>query len=461
MIKPITISECVARFGGELIGPDVEFFTACIDARASNPESIFVALPGQYADGHQFLSQLKEYQGRCALISDRTAIQEGLSYWLVDNTQDGLVHIAQLRRAQFSGCVLGLTGSSGKTTVKAMVKAILSQAFGDTCVFATHGNLNNHLGVPLSLLSIQPDCQYAIIEMGASAVGEIAQLAALAKPHIALVNNVMPAHVEGFGSLERIAIGKGEIYQALSSHATAIINSDDDFSHTFNQLVGSRPSLRYSTKSEIHADVYATDIHCHADSSTFTLHYQNDQLKVKLPIEGLHNVKNFLAASACALAAGATLTSIKAGANHMSFESGRLTRVAGLNGSTIVDDSYNANPGSMKAAIDVLANSSSSTLLILGDMAELGDQSAQLHQQVGEYAREKNIHALFAYGHYANDYLQGFGDNGQSFDDLHQMIHKIKECLTQTSSVLIKGSRGAQMERVVSALTTKEDTATC
>ncbi len=460
MIKPLILSELVEQYGGQLIGSDCQFMSAVIDTRQLKKGDLFIALQGSRVDGHDYLANVAQMGGVGAVITSDQNVVEGQSYWLVDNAEVAFAHIALERRNQYSHPVIGLTGSCGKTSVKAMIRSVLSAAVGELAVFATKGNLNNQLGVPLSILSIQPSHQYAVIEMGASAVGDIAELVAIAKPDVALVNNVMPAHVEGFGSIDNIAQGKSEIYDGLGEDGVAIINLDDHYSPLFLKKNASRAIVTFSC-SDQSASVYAGNIVAHPDRCHFTLSLKGQNITVELPVPGKHNIYNALAAAACAHAVGIEIEFIKAGLENVHIDDGRLQIIQGFRGCRIIDDSYNANPGSIRAAIDVLSTMNGERLLVLGDMAELGSESAALHSNVGAYAKQQGIEQFWVIGQFAANYCSGYGEGARAFSDCDDLIRALKASVSEHSTVLVKGSRGARMERVVSGLKMSGDISAC
>jgi UDP-N-acetylmuramoyl-tripeptide--D-alanyl-D-alanine ligase len=406
---------------------------------------LFVALRGDNFDGHDFLAQAAAKKV-CGLVVEKFDASIPLPQLIVNNSLQALGQIAALNRAAFTKPVLAITGSSGKTTVKTMLASILAECGS---VHATKGNLNNHIGVPLTLLHINAEHDFAVIEMGASAIGEIAYLCSLAKPHIAMVNNVMPAHIEGFGSIEGVAQAKGEIYEALSSKNTAVINLDDDFAAQYLAKVKSnimQVSLRNTA-----ADCYADKIHYAQDSVSFDLHIYCEKTLVNLNAQGEHSVRNALMAAAMAYGVGANLNNIQSGLAKFSPVGGRMSRHQGVNGSLIIDDSYNANPGSVRAAIDVLCECAGQRILVLGDLAELGDHAADLHAQLGLYAKHKNIEHFFTLGVLTQYASEAFGEqNGQHhFFERDQLSLKLKELVAADTTILIKGSRSAKMDLVV------------
>jgi UDP-N-acetylmuramoyl-tripeptide--D-alanyl-D-alanine ligase len=439
----------------ELFNGDAVFAQVNTDTRTLNQGDLFVALRGEKFDAHDFIYQAVA-KNPVGLVVEKFFPEISLPQLVVSDCLLALGQIAAFNRQLFAGPVIAITGSSGKTTVKTMLASILQEA-GNT--HATKGNFNNHIGVPLTLLQLNADHQFAVIEMGASGPNEIAYLCELAKPHVSMINNVMPAHIAGFGSIEGVAKAKGEIYQALEASGVAVINMDDQFSgfwiHSLIRSSVIRVSLQQST------DCYATDIQLHTDTVEFVLHHQKDLCPISLQVPGEHNICNALMSAACAIAVGVDLKKIQRGLKNFSPVSGRMSRHIGINGVDIIDDSYNANPGSVRAAIDVLAKLPKG-VLVLGDLAELGEEAEKLHSQLGDYAREKNIYQLFTLGKLSENVSRAFCKNtegknsevknAEHFVDREKLIEKLKQQANSDITYLIKGSRSAQMDLVVRAL---------
>lgn len=447
MIAALTLSQLAQTFGGTLLYPDTAFSALSTDTRSLRDGELFVALRGANFDAHDFLESaaLKA----AGLVVERPNKMLNRPQWVVPDTTQALAQIALLARQQFSGQVIAVTGSSGKTTVKEMIAAILGRV---APTLATRGNLNNHIGVPLTLLSLEKDHRFAVIEMGASGPGEIAYLCTIARPHIGLVNNVMPAHMAGFGSLEAIAEAKSDIYNALPPAGTAVINRDERWARRWRNKVSCDQIRDYSLVDR-EATFFASQIEdLGGTASRFVLNTPGGGAEIHLPLPGRHNIANSLAAAACAMAAGADLESIAAGLAGVRPVAGRMQRRTGKNGATVFDDSYNANPGSMRAAIDVLAAREGRRLLVCGDMAELGVGAAQLHREIGAYAKSKGVDWLWATGRYAASSAQGFGAGAQVCTDKPQLAAELTAILDADTTVLVKGSRSAGMEDVVNLI---------
>ncbi len=469
MIGSLTFQALVDRFGGYLVNGDFSFSSVSTDTRTIQSGDVFVALKGDRFDAHDFLSTALE-NGAQALVLSQPKENISCPQWIVADTTIALGNIARLAKEQFTGSLVAVTGSSGKTTVKGMLLSILQEASGQEEVLATKGNLNNHIGVPLTLFSLNPKHRFAVIEMGASGLGEIEYLTQLAKPNVALVNNVMAAHVEGFGSISNIANAKGEIYEGLLHDGIAVINVDDQYASQWLSQNSERKTMTFSTTKATGADVMAHNIcsdekHCASFElllgrefgAKFGLKLANQSLDVNLNVIGKHNVANAVAAAACAYALSVDSEAIIRGLNKYSGDAGRLQLMPGFNHSVVIDDSYNANPGSVCAAIDVLASMSLNTVLVLGDMGELGDQSEQAHRDVGEYAANKNINHLLSLGNLTSLSAEAFGVNGVSYQAIELLIDQAKKIADEKTVFLIKGSRSSRMERVVQALIERGD----
>lgn len=450
MIKALSLQQIADYMGATLIGSSIDINRISTDTRQILTGDLFVALRGENYDAHNFLAQAKD-AGACALVLEKESSDIHLPQLLVADTTRALGAIAALIRSQFDGVVAAITGSCGKTTVKEMLAEILS-THGK--VHATKGNFNNHIGMPLTLFNLSADDKFAVLEMGASAGGEIDYLVQLARPHIALVNNVMPAHVEGFGSVDAIARAKAEIYQGLNESGVAIINLDDSYASEMMCELPTQNKLTFSVFNSS-ADVYAKNIQQQSQGTIFSLCTPNGQCEVTLHVIGRHNLANGLAASCCAIAAGASLSSIAAGLDRFKAVDGRLNIEEGVAGCIVVDDSYNANPGSVCAAIDAVKNIPGNKILVLGDMAELGSEAESSHKMIGEYAQTAGFQHLYSAGILSRDAVDSFGINAEAFNDKDSLVEKLITQVSKETVVLIKGSRSARMEVVAQALTSK------
>jgi len=345
--------------------------------------------------------------------------------------------------------VAAVTGSNGKTTVKEMIASILSVK-GQPLV--TRGNLNNEIGVPLTLLRMDESHSHAVIEMGANHIGEIAYLASLAEPDVGLVTNAMSAHLEGFGSLDGVAQAKGEMFECLGESATAIVNADDKYADAWRERA--RPARVISFGIRQVADVSADEIEFDPRDwhTCFRMRTQAGETLVRMPLVGQHNVMNALAATAACLALGVSLAEVCDGLARMENVKGRLRAQPASNGALLIDDTYNANPSSLQAGLDVLAMMPGKRYLVLGDMAELGEEAVALHKNVASQAREAGVQFLYAVGENSRHAVAAFGVGGQHFSDHESLLSAFRAELNENSVVLIKGSRLMQMERIVNGL---------
>ncbi len=462
MIAAFALQKLASLYGGQVYGPGTLLSAVGTDTRTIEADNLFVALRGERFDAHDHLEQALD-KGVKAFVIDRAESKELLeqhqcSVWLIKDTTLALGHIAEYQRSQFSKPLIAITGSSGKTSVKGMLASILSCYVGVESVFATKGNFNNHIGVPLSLLSLNNTHQYAVIEMGASGPNEIAYLSAMAKPDIAVVNNVMPAHVEGFGSVQGIATAKGEIYSGLKEHGCAIVNGDDVYADQWLDNIKQETTILFSGSGRTEHNsnkvaVYAKNSRILNNGCySFSLSCGDEAVVVKLNVLGQHNVANAVSAAACAYALGMNIQFIRKGLEQFSAEKGRLQVLAGINQSTLIDDTYNANPGSMKAALDVLADSSSKSIFVMGDMGELGDSAKEEHESIGAYAKQKNIQYFFSLGKQSEHASTAYGEGAQHFESIESLIDTLQGLTLKQPVILVKGSRSARMERVVHAL---------
>lgn len=434
--------------GAELA--DTEITGVAIDTRQLQPGDLFVAIKGERVDGHDYLAEAAVRGAIAALVTRK--VDSELPQVLVDDTALALGDLASAVRAQRDVRVVGITGSNGKTTVKTLVASILSR-HGRTHVSA--GNYNNELGLPLTLLAMPRDTEYAVLEMGAGKSGDIGYLAAIARPDIGLVTLIAPAHLARMGSIEGVAETKGALYQALPADGIAIINADDAFASFFGGLAGARKVLRFGLEQP--ADVGADIIEQRVDGSRFVLSTPHGDAEVALPLPGRHNIANALAAAAVALALEVPLDTIVAGLEQVPGVAGRLRREVTMGGWTVIDDSYNANPSSMMAAIDTLLLADGERWLVLGDMAELGADAQALHAGIGMRARERGVDRLFAVGPLGAATVEAFGVGGEHFDDKPALIAALQAQLHVGVTCLVKGSRSAGMEQVVAALGSDAD----
>jgi UDP-N-acetylmuramoyl-tripeptide--D-alanyl-D-alanine ligase len=436
--------------GGVLHGPNAGFGVVTTDSRTLEPGSLYVALRGERFDGHEFVPEVQA-KGAAGVLVARTASIE-LPQVVVPDVLAGLTAFASAWRNQFSARVAGITGSNGKTTVKEMTGAILARA--GSCL-VTRGNLNNHIGVPLTLCRLEPTHRYAVIEMGANHLGEIAHLASVAKPDVGLVINAGPAHLEGFGGIDGVARGKGEMFAGLGAHQTAVINADDRFAAYWHGVARAAGRVLTFGMRE-RADFAAVNVHAsNADSGPaleFELVCPLGRRRVPLALAGEHNVMNALAAAAAAHAAGAGLDAITEGLAGMRAVAGRLEFKALADGGRLIDDSYNANPASVRAGLRALAALPGEHWLVLGEMRELGEESARLHAEIGEFARECGVKRLYAVGDEAHHAVETFGAGATWFAVVEDLIESLRGEVRPGVTVLVKGSRSNRLERVAIAL---------
>ncbi|MDI3397056.1 UDP-N-acetylmuramoyl-tripeptide--D-alanyl-D-alanine ligase [Pseudomonas sp. V88_4] len=447
MLKALKLSELTNALDARLISADASFDGVSIDSRAIKAGQLFIALTGPRFDGHDYLNEVAA-KGAVAALVEREVADSTLPQLLVKDTRQALGQLGALNRAAFTKPVAAVTGSSGKTTVKEMLASILRTRGS---VHATRGNLNNDLGVPLTLLELAPEHSAAVIELGASRLGEIAYTVGLTKPHVAILNNAGTAHVGEFGGPEKIVEAKGEIIEGLAADGVAVLNLDDKAFGIWKTRAAGRKVLTFAlsnTQADFHASDLATDARgCPA----FNLHSPEGVERVQLNLLGTHNVANAMAAAAAAHALGVSLFGIATGLGAVQPVKGRTVAQLAKNGMRVIDDTYNANPTSMCAAVDILAGFSGRTVLVLGDIGELGDWAEQGHRDVGEYARGK-VSALYAVGPNMVHAVNAFGKEAHHFGTQAELIQALAAEQDTNTTILIKGSRSAAMENIVAAL---------
>lgn len=447
MLEPMTLSQLTGTLGGRLSGADARFNGVSIDSRSVGAGQLFVALAGPRFDGHDYLADVQA-KGAVAALVEREVAGVDLPQLVVADCRVALGQLGALNRARFHNPVVAITGSSGKTTVKEMLASILRTR---GLVHATRGNLNNDLGAPLTLLEIAPEHSAAVIELGASRIGEIRYTVGLTKPQVVIINNAGTAHVGEFGGPEKIVEAKGEILEGLGEGGIAILNLADKAFDIWRKRAGSHRVISFALDNpgaDFHASNLGRDVRgCPA----FTLHGAGGEVTVQLNLLGVHNVSNALAAAAAAHAVGVSLSGIAAGLAAVQPVKGRTVAQIAPGGACVIDDSYNANPTSMCAAIDILAAFSGRTVLVLGDIGELGQWAEEGHRQVGDYARGK-VDALYAVGANMAHAVQAFGAHGRHFATQAELIDAVSAENISDTTILIKGSRSAAMENVVAAL---------
>jgi UDP-N-acetylmuramoyl-tripeptide--D-alanyl-D-alanine ligase len=436
--------------GARLVGGNAEFMRVTTDSRDIRQGDLFVGIRGKRFDGQAFAAQAIAGGAVAAVVSDvpRNA-GAGARLLVVADTRVALGQLAAYWRARFAMPLIAITGSNGKTTVKEMLAAILRQSAGESGVLATVGNFNNDIGMPLTLLQLRAQHRYAVVEMGMNHLGEIAYLSRLAKPTTALINNAGTAHIGELGSTEAIARAKGEIFEGLDMAGAAIINSDDAFADFWRGLAKSRRVVDFGLdrKAAISARYELA-----AAGSLVTIVTPESQFVATLNVPGLHNVKNALAAATAAYALGIDPKAIVAGVAAYRGVTGRLQHQRLASGTTLIDDTYNANPESMMAAIAVLAAHAGRKVLVMGDMDELGDTASAMHAAIGVFAKRAGVERLFALGDLSAEAVRGFGDGGAHFATIEELVAAIAGVLGRDTTLLIKGSRFMRMERVVEAL---------
>lgn len=425
-------------------GSDVVFRGVSTDTRTLVKGNLFIALRGPNFDGHDYLDDARE-RGAVAAAVSRTD-GDDLPLLRVDDTRLALGQLAAYWRSRFAIPFVAVTGSNGKTSVKEMIGAILG---GCGATLVTRGNLNNDIGVPLTLNRLSAEHRYAVLELGANHPGEIAYLRRLVKPQVAVVNNAGPAHLEGFGDLDGVARAKGELFAGLDEDAVCIVNADDAFANLWRSMAAPHRIISFGleAQADVHADwngdIHGSDIELITPAGTARLH---------LAMPGRHNVMNALAATAAALALNIPLTSIASGLESIRPVRGRWQSEPGVEGTQIIDDTYNANPASLHAALQLLSGAAAETWVVLGDMGELGASGVQLHRDAGAEARRVGVKRLFALGTLAAEAAATFGDDAETFEDAGALIARLAESARPGVVILVKGSRSMRMERVVEAL---------
>jgi UDP-N-acetylmuramoyl-tripeptide--D-alanyl-D-alanine ligase len=437
-------AEAAALVNGRLSGGDARFSAVSTDSRNIGRGELFVALRGERFDGHEFLAGAAGRGAAAAIIDRNYAGAFPLPVIIVDDTKRALGELARRWRERFSPALIAVTGSNGKTTVKEMVAAILRRHAGEASVLATSGNLNNDIGVPLTLLRLRAEHRWCAIELGMNHRGEIAYLAALAAPTVALVNNAQREHLEFMGSVDEVAAENASVYDALPAKGVAVVNADDEHAAYFRSRAGKRRVVDFGLRTAAVTGGYTLK----ELSSDLRLRTPDGEGAATLAIPGLHNVCNAFAASACAYAAGIGAASIAAGLNAFRPYTGRLQVKQAKDGATVIDDTYNANPDSVRAAIDVLVSCPAPTVLVLGDMGEVGAKGPEFHREIGAYARSRGVTELLALGDASTHAVAAFGKGAKHFNDVDELVPAIRG-----RTVLVKGSRFMKMERVVAALT--------
>lgn len=446
------VAEAARAIRGERRGADAEFGGVCTDSRSLARGDLFVALRGERFDGHDFVSAAAQAGAAAAMIAADAAPRfagETLPLLLVPDTRLGLGELAAHWRRKFTIPLVALTGSNGKTTVKEMLASILREAAGaPETVLATQGNLNNDIGVPLMLLRLGPGHRYAVIEMGMNHAGEIAYLTRLARPDVALVTNAGSAHIEFLKTREGIARAKGEIFEDLPPRGTAVINADDAFAGLWRAAAAGHRMVEFGLEQPA---AVSARYRLGPEATELSLRLPGGEVDTKLQVPGRHNVRNGLAAAAAAVALDVVPAAIARGLAAFSGVKGRLQRKPGISGAMLIDDTYNANPESVAAALEVLAAVPGTRLLVLGDMGELGPGTAELHAGIGRKARACGVDALLALGQASVQSAQAFGAGARHFERIEDLLAELENRLAPGVTVLVKGSRFMKMERVVNS----------
>lgn len=445
-MKLSEIAECIH---GQLIGEDAVITSASIDTRTIKPGQLYIGIKGKNFDGNDFVDKAEQAGAIAAIVNKGFAA--AIPHIIVDDTHLALAELASGWRKKTPVSVVGITGSNGKTTVKEMVAAILG--VNDNVLF-TQGNLNNDIGVPLTLLRLNEQHRYAVIEMGANHPGEIKYTSKYAQADVVVITNVGPAHIEGFGSLDGVARAKGEIIQTLKEKGIAILHRNDDYFDYWKSVAGIRKIMSFglNDSADVTAHSIKTEIHNNQFATTFELVAGQGSLAVNLKLAGRHNVINALAATAACLALGIELKQIKRGLESVIPVTGRLQPLVSRLGNIVIDDTYNANSASLKAGLDVLANCEGEPWLVLGAFGELGPESLKIHEEIGELIKSRGIVRLLAIGSDARNTVKSFGQGATFFETQQNLIEVLKQELKGDETILIKGSRAQRMENVAAAL---------
>jgi len=447
----LLLSEIAVAVDGCLLGEDVAVSSVSIDTRTLLKADLYIAIKGPNFDGHSFIDKAAS-AGASAVLVEQECDTE-LAQIIVKDTHLALAELAGVWKNKASVKAVAITGSNGKTTVKEMIAAVLNV---NANVMFTQGNLNNDIGVPLTLLKLQKQNQYAVIEMGANHSGEIAYSSHYVQADIAVITNVGAAHIEGFGSLEGVARAKGEIIESLGDEGIAILNKDDAFYSFWQQLAKDRKVVTFGLTKDADVTAKALEFRVEADEffTGFILSAGDDEIAVKLNLAGQHNVINALAAAASCLSLGIRLEQIKQGLEAMQAVTGRLQPLAGKKGVLVIDDTYNANPSSVKVALEVLKQCKGELWFVMGALAEIGPESVKRHEELGELIKSMNVVRLLTIGSDAESTSKTFGRGATFFKSQQQMIAYLEHELKGREAILVKGSRSQKMENVVASLVT-------
>jgi UDP-N-acetylmuramoyl-tripeptide--D-alanyl-D-alanine ligase len=448
----MSLAEAASAIGASVRGADVRFESVSTDSRTLSRGALFVALSGERFDGHRFIDAARERGAAAAMIEQRaaSALHEGaFPVLVVEESRLALGRLAAHWRGRFDVPLIVVTGSNGKTTVKEMIAAILRAHCGEEGALATEGNLNNDIGLPLTLLRLRQAHRAAVVELGVNHPGETAALAAIASPTVALINNAQREHQEFMGSVAEVAREHGVLFSALRTEGVGVINADDEHAGYWRGLLAGRRVCDFGVDrpAQVSGRHALTDF-----GSEIQLRAPQGAARIELHAEGRHNVLNACAAAAGALSAGAELDAVARGLAAFRAPGGRMRRLTASSGARLIDDSYNANPDSVRAAIDVLAAQRGTRLLLLGDMGEVGERGTEFHREIGAYARERGIDRLYATGALCRAAVEAFGEGARHFATTEELVAAAKDELSPQAAALVKGSRFMRMERVVHAL---------
>ncbi len=444
----MNLSEAASRSGARVMNADVRFTGCSIDSRTVQKGNLFIALRGEKFDGHNYIGAAME-NGACAALVEQEGADQTIPLLVAKDTRQTMASLAGSWRNEFDIPLLAVTGSNGKTTVKEMIRSVLGQR---AQVLSTRGNLNNDIGVPLTLFGLGDEHEYAVIEMGANHAGEIAMLSRLARPDVAVITQCAPAHLEGFGSLEGVARAKAEIYSGLGPEGTAVINADDDYAGFWKEVSSQFRQISFGIANQ--ADVCASNIQLDAENghTRFWLDTPSSSGPVKLSLPGNHNVMNALATAACCTAVELEFDDIRLGLENMPAVQGRLQLLITAAGIRVLDDTYNANLASLKAGIHTLMACPGKHWLVFGDMGELGDYTVDMHRQAGEAARLQGVDRLYAIGTASKYAVEMFGQGARHFERIEDLLEALHREIDVDVTLLVKGSRFMAMDRVVKSL---------
>lgn len=437
------LSEISRITDGKLIGDDLEIIGLSTDTRQLQEANLFVALVGEQFDPHELIAAGDADQAGAVLVEHEVNTKR--AQIVVKDSYAALQALAHQWRNKFSLPVIGVTGSNGKTSVKELIKQVLST---QGKVLATVGNLNNHIGVPLTLAGLDESHRYAVIEMGANHPGEIANLTQITNPDIGVITNIGPAHLEGFGSIEGVASAKAELYRNLNPQGVAIVNVDQPYQQQWLEEIGERIQITFGIEQK--ADVYVKTIDLNLADITTPV----GDFRVQLQALGQHAIYNALAATAVCVGLGIDIDDIREGLEATKPIPGRLVRLKGIGGSSILDDTYNANPASLFVALDTQAQIAGERWLVLGDMWELGNESASLHEKAGEMAKQYGITRLFGIGELTKHTVEAFGSGAEHYSNCSEVVEILQKELYEHVCVLVKGSRAMHMEKIIAGVRT-------